>query len=353
MYICILKVQPKVLTMNKFRVVKVGIFVVITIAIAIWGINYLKGKSIFNKENTYYVVYDNVNGLSVSNEVMIKGYKVGQVTDIKYVQDTVAKFVISFMVDDKYKIRKGSIAEVFSKDFMGTRAIRILQTTSSVYMQGGDTLRSKVEGTLVEQVNMEIAPLKRKAESLMSSLDSAVVVVRSIFNAKTQENLRRTFASLMITASNMRSASSTIDSILSNEDEKLSQILSNVNSITENLKNNNEKITNIVGNFSSISDSLAKADIAATIYKADSALLQFNTILASINEGNGTVAQLLKNDTLYRNLENASYHLSRLMRDMHENPKRYVHFSLFDVGKTVYISEEKSKKTKKKKKNKN
>ncbi len=338
--------------MNKLRVIKVGIFIVITIAIAIWGLNYLKGKNIFGKENTFHVVYDDVNGLSTSNEVMIKGYKVGQVTEIKYVQDTVPKFVISFMVNDKYKIRKGSVAEVFSKDFMGTRAIRILQTTSPLYMQSGDTLHSKVEGTLVEQVNMEIAPLKRKAESLMSSLDSAVVVVRSIFNTKTQENLRRTFASLTITAYNMRHASATIDSVLTNENEKLSKILSNVNSITENLKNNNKQITNIVSNFSSISDSLAKADIASTINKADSALLQFNQILASINEGSGTVAQLLKNDTLYRNLENASYHLSRLMRDMHENPKRYVHFSMFDVGKTVYVSEEKSKKAKKNKKKK-
>ncbi len=333
--------------MNKSGIIKVGIFIVIALAIMIWGINYLKGKSIFRKEHTYYVVYQDVNGLSVSNEVMIKGYKVGQVTGIKYVQDTVAKFVISFMVDEKYKIRKGSVAEVFSKDFMGTRAIRILQANSHLYLKDGDTLPSKVEGTLVEQVNMEIAPLKRKAESLMSSLDSAIVVVRSIFNTRTQENLRRTFASLNRTASHMQSASLTIDSMLSNEDEKIAKILSNVNSITTNLKQNNEKISNIVSNFSSISDSLAKADIAATLAKADTALLQFNSILASINEGDGTVAQMLKNDTLYRNLENASYHLSRLMRDMHENPKRYVHFSLFDVGKTIYVSEEKKKKRRK------
>ncbi len=334
--------------MDKIRIIKVGIFIVVTLAIMIWGVNYLKGKSIFHKENTYYVIYDDVNGISVSNEVMIKGYKVGQVTAIKYVQDTVAKFVISFMVDDKYKIRKGSIAEVFSKDFMGTRAIRIRQSRSNEYIKSGDTLQSDVEGTLVEQVNMEIAPLKRKAESLMSSLDSAVIIVRSIFNNKTQEHLRNTFVSLMVTSANMKKASSTISNFLDTENEKIAKIFSNVNSITENLKNNNDKISNIVSNFSLISDSLAKVDVAKTLAQADTALLQFNGILTSINEGNGTVSQLLKNDTLYRNLENASYHLSRLMRDMHENPKRYVHFSVFDVGKTIYVSEKKAKKIKKK-----
>ncbi len=336
--------------MDKLKITKIGIFIVVAIFIAIWGINFLKGNSIFTKENTYYVVYDNVNGLNVSNEVMIKGYKVGQVTSIEYVQDTAAKFVISFIIKDKYKIRKGSVAEVYSKDVMGTRAIRILQTNSNEFMGNGDTLHSKVEGTLVEQVNMEIAPLKRKAESLISSLDSAIVVVRSIFNTKTQDNVRRMFASLMITASNLKNTTATLDTILNNENEKLASILTNVKLITENLKNNNDKISNIVNNFSSISDSLAKADIAQTIHKADSALLQLNNILASINEGNGTVAQLLHNDTLYRNLENASYHLSRLMRDMHENPKRYVHFSVFDVGKTVYVSEPKENKKNKKNK---
>ncbi|MDF1550269.1 MAG: hypothetical protein P1P88_20750, partial [Bacteroidales bacterium] len=62
------------------------------------------------------------------------------------------------------------------------------------------------------------------------------------------------------------------------------------------------------------------------------------------------IAQLLNNDTLYQNLENASYHLARLMRDMHENPKRYVHFSLLDVGKTIYVTDPNDKKAQKKKK---
>lgn len=336
--------------MSKSKITTVGIFIVVAIAISIWGMNYLKGKSIFKHENIYYVVYNDVNGINIANEVMIKGYKVGQVLNINYVQDTVAKFVVAFMIDEKYKIRKGSVAEVYSKDVMGTRAIRILQTSSTEFINDGDTLSSAVEGTLVEQVNMEIAPLKRKAESLISSLDSAIIIVRSIFNKKTQDNLRKTFTSLMLTVANLKSATSRLDTILDNEDEKLSKILTNVASITDNLNNNSENLTNILSNFSSISDSLAKADIASTIGKADSALLQFNTILASINEGNGTVTQLLKNDTLYRNLENASYHLSRLMRDMHENPKRYVHFSLFDVGKTVYVKEPEDKKRKKKKK---
>ncbi|RLD73470.1 MAG: hypothetical protein DRJ07_20775, partial [Bacteroidetes bacterium] len=95
----------------------------------------------------------------------------------------------------------------------------------------------------------------------------------------------------------------------------------------------------IIKNFSSISDSLAKVDIARTLNRTDTALLQFNQILAAINEGDGSVYQLLHNDTLYRNIENATYHLNRLLRDMHENPKRYVNFSLMNFGKTIYVED--------------
>jgi phospholipid/cholesterol/gamma-HCH transport system substrate-binding protein len=353
--------------MNRSKITKIGILVVAAISLLIWGISYLKGKDIFNKEDVYYIIYSDVNGLSISNPVLINGYKVGQVLDIEYIQDSVSRFRVAILVNNKYKIKEGAVAQVYSMDIMGTRGIRILMSkTDSLllgkksmllsylnvnkYHQSLDTIRSDIEGGLVEQVNMEIAPLKRKAESLISSLDSAIVIIRGIFNEKTQENLRNTFASIKTTIQNLERSTFTVDTLLTTEKSKLARIFSNVESITGNLKNNNEKITAIINNFSNISDSLAKADIASTLNKADKALKQFNETLDAINNGSGTISQLLHNDTLYQNIENTSYHLSRLMRDLHENPKRYLHFSVFDIGKTVYQSEKEDKKTKKKKK---
>jgi phospholipid/cholesterol/gamma-HCH transport system substrate-binding protein len=336
--------------MSRSIITKIGILVVTAIALLIWGVNYLKGKNIFKTEDIYYVIYPDVNGLSISNPILINGYKVGQVADIDYIQDTVDLFKVSFVIDRKYKIRKGSVAQIFSQDIMGTRAIRILMGKGEGYHHGKDTLISSIEGGLVEQVNMEIAPLKKKAESLISSLDSAIIIVREIFNKKTQENLRNTFSSIKTTIENLERSTFTLDTLMTNEKSKLAKIFSNVESITANLKNNNEKITEIINNFANISDSLAKADIASTLAKADKALLQLNQTLNSINNGQGTIAQLLNNDTLYQNIENASYHMSRLMRDLHENPKRYLHFSVFDIGKTVYESEKEDKKSKKKNK---
>ncbi len=336
--------------MTKKQITKIGLLIITSIALLIWGMNYLKGKNIFKSENQYYVVYNNISGLSVANSVVINGYKIGQVDDIKFVQDTSEYLIVTLLIDEKFKIRKGAVAQIYSADLMGTKAVQILNNDNSELHANGDTLISSIEGGLKEQVSMQILPLKNKAEDLIASLDSAIIIIRTVFNKKTQENLKNTFASIRITISNLESTTFTLDTLLKKEKSKLAKIFSNVEKITGNLKNNNEKLTNIINNFSSISDSLSKADIASTINKADQALLQFNYILKTINKGNGTISQLLHNDTLYNNIENASYHLSRLLRDIHENPKRYMHFSLLDLGKTVYV---KDKEDKKKKKDKN
>ncbi len=335
--------------MSASKITRIGILVTVAIVLLIWGVGYLKGKDLFNHENTYYVIYDEVNGLSVANAVLINGYQAGQVMAIEYIPDTTDRFRVSFLIDEKFKIVNGSVAQVFSQDIMGTRAIRILRGKMEGFHKDRDTLIAAVEGGLVEQVNMEIAPLKRKAESLISSLDSAIIIIREIFNKKTQEDLRNTFASIKNTIANLEKTTFTLDTLMTAEKSKLALIFSNVEGITANLKNNNEKITTIIKNFAAISDSLAKADISSTLGKADSALLQFNQILTAINSGKGSIGQLLNNDTLYRNVENASYHLSRLMRDMHENPKRYVHFSVLDVGKTIYVADPDDKKARRKK----
>jgi len=247
--------------MNRSSIIKIGLLLVVAIVLIIWGISYLKGKDIFKNTDYYYVVYQKVNGLTASSSVMINGFKIGQVTDIKFYQDTSEYLIAELMVEGKYGIRKGSVAQIYSQDLMGTKAVRLLNGTDTLFYMDGDTLPGSIEGDLMEQVNMEMLPLKKKAESLMSSIDSAITMFRAVFNENTQENLRKTFASIKITIKNLESSTFTLDTILTGEKSKLARIFSNVESITGNLKNNNEEVSKILKNFSSISDSLAKASV--------------------------------------------------------------------------------------------
>lgn len=201
-----------------------------------------------------------------------------------------------------------------------------------------------IEGDLKEQVSMQMLPLKRKAENLMSSVDSVLSVIQYIFNKDTRENLTRSFSSIEHTFQRLENTAGTLDTIVTGQKSHMENIITNIDSISTNLKDNNKNITNILTNFSSISDSLSAIEIAQTINNAKLTLKQTNDILEKINSGKGSLGLLINNDTLYMNLEAASNNLTNLLIDLKNNPKKYVHFSLFDTGKSVYLNSEKTNK---------
>ncbi|HOS49773.1 MAG TPA: MCE family protein, partial [Bacteroidia bacterium] len=101
------------------------------------------------------------------------------------------------------------------------------------------------------------------------------------------------------------------------------------NSITGNLKSNQQQINNILNNISKVSDSLAAANFAETIRKADEVLAQSQEMLTKINQGQGSLGKMVNDQQLYDNLTATSHDLDELMKDLKANPKRYVHFSVF------------------------
>lgn len=347
--------------MKRSSVIKIGIIAIVVIMILIWGISFLRGENLFREDNEFIAVYEKIDGLSASSPVLMNGYQIGQITEIFFNDDQSGKLTVKMMIGNQYNIPKNSKAEIFSLDLMGSKGVKIIRndTTDSWHISG-DTLIASIEGDLKEQVNMQILPLKHKAEDLIASFDSVLVVIRTIFDESTRRNLAKSFESIRLTIKNLEHTTFTLDTLVTNEKSKLAKIFSNVESITENFKNNNEKLNKVIQNFSDISDSLAAADVAATVKKANKSLAHVEQVVEKINNGQGSLSLLLNNDTLYRNLDNAAYHMNRLLRDINENPKRYVRFSLIDLGRTKYIEapeddirkkDKKSKKDKKKKNN--
>ncbi|MFH2095806.1 MAG: MlaD family protein [Bacteroidota bacterium] len=328
--------------MKKIRYILTGFFALLSIAILVWGINYLGGNNFFVKENKYYAVYERIDGLVESSPVMIKGLKVGKVREIYFIEDSINNInvLVSFVIDDDLRIPDSSVAEIVSIDLMGSKAINLILTSVDSYHDIGDTLFSDIENDLKEQVSQQMLPLKKKAEDLMLSIDSVMSVIQYIFNESTRENISKSFLSIKKTIQNLERTSITLDTLVQNEKGKLSRIFSNIESISANLRNNNAQLTTVITNFAAISDSLAKADIVNTVEKANSALTQIDRIMTKINNGEGTLGLLLNNDTLYNNLEKAANDLDLLIKDIEANPKKYMHFSIFDFGKTYILDED-------------
>lgn len=321
------------------REIKAGVIIIAAIAFFVWGYSFLKGKDLFEKTYTYYAIYDRVDGLMTSAPVYVNGLKVGNVGNISFVNDSNRKVLIEIKVVKEFLIPQKSVAEIYSADLMGSRAIRLILSNERRYYVPNDTIISSVEADLKSQVSAQVLPLKHKAEELIKSIDSVMTVVQSIFDRQTRYNITRSIENIRVTLENLVKTSVTLDTLVQSEKYALTRIIANIESITENLRNNNELINNVMKNLSAVSDSLMQANIKQTVLNANKALYEANLILDKINRGEGSLGMLIYNDQLYKNLESSSKNLDMLLRDLRENPKRYVHFSLFDFGRTVILED--------------
>ena len=305
--------------------VKVGIIVTAAIAGLVWGINYLKGVDIFSRTTKIYAVYDSVEGLVKSNAVILKGYRIGQVHDLKFLPDKTGRMIATITISRKVFVSKSSSAQIINSDFFGGKAVNIDLGSDPEPVKEGDTLRSEVISGLSEQ----IGPIKDKAESLIQSLDSVANSLHLLLDEKTRANVSKSFESLSKILATFENASRQLDNMLSSDKSKLNMMISNAESITANLKKNNEKISTILDNFSQISDSLAKANLANTLLNANKAMSELATVMQKINKGEGSLGLLINNDSLYNNLTQTASDLDKLVVDLKANPKRYVHVSVF------------------------
>jgi phospholipid/cholesterol/gamma-HCH transport system substrate-binding protein len=309
--------------------VKAGLLVVVALALFIFGFNFLKGRNIFHKQRTFHAVYSRIDGLASSNPIVLNGLGIGQVTGIKLLPGKDGDILVTFSVNVGHlDIPINSTAKIVSQDLLGSKAVELLLGDSDMLAVEGDTLRSDIQASLTEEVSQQVAPIRAKAEHLLSSIDSVMTVVQALMTKELTANLERSVQSISKTIQSLEKTAYRIDTVVIEEHSRINAIMRNVESITANFRNNNERLNSIITNFQNISDTIAKANIASTLQHANHALLQTSNIMDRINRGEGSIGMLINNDTLYHNLERASLDLDRLLQDIRVNPHRYLHFSL-------------------------
>lgn len=310
---------------------KIGVTVTAAIGLFLWGFNFLKGSNLFSHKYELYAVYPKIDGLIEANPLLVNGYKVGQINKISLTQDKDGNYavLVKFLLTEDVKIPRHSIAKAVSSDLLGSKAVEIIYSDSKEFVQSGDTLIAESEEGLKTAVSKQLTPLQKKAEGLISSIDSVMTVVQFILNDKTRDNLNKSFESIKKALQSLEQTCYKLDDLVESEKSKISSILTKLNGLAGMLEKNTGKIDNIIGNFSNLSDSLAKSQLKDAIAEADQTLIELNKLVAQINAGQGTLGKLAKNDSLYNNLNKASDDLDKLLKDLRINPERYIHFSVF------------------------
>jgi phospholipid/cholesterol/gamma-HCH transport system substrate-binding protein len=311
------------------REIKIGAYLIIVLLCFIFGINFIKGKDIFRKHRTFYAKYSQISGLVEAAPVSINGFNIGTVGAIHFVNPSSSEIVVEITVYNPIKIPANSIARIFSPDILGTKNIDIVLGNSTIMAEDGDTLMSGMQASLSEEVSQQVAPLKRKAEDLMLSLDTMVTVVKTVFNSQTREDLKASFEHIRQTIVNIEHTTFNLDTLVYGQRSRMERILFNIEAISANIRENDKNISNILTNFSAISDTLAKSQVAHTLSDVHTTVTQISEIMSKINGGEGSMGMLVNDKKLYTNLEKSSNELSQLITDLKLNPYRYLNFSVF------------------------
>lgn len=302
---------------------KVGVLAAVAIVILVIGYSFLKGNDVFSRENTFYSKYENVAGLAVSKPVLVNGYQIGRVSKLTLLPS--GQILTEFKINPEYAIPSNTVARLESTDLLGGKAIIFELGNKQVYAKDGDTLNANIQKNFLEQVE----PVQKKAEKIISRLDSVLSSVNNTLSPEFQQNFEQSFASISRTLVTLENTTKTFDGLVGTESNKIAGILGNLESISANFKNNNEKITSIMNNLDKVTDDVAKANFAKTMSEANKAVADMNLIVTKVNSGQGSLGQLINDPQMYNNLNNAAGNLDKLMIDLKANPKRYVSFSVF------------------------
>ncbi|HLU50683.1 MAG TPA: MlaD family protein [Flavobacteriaceae bacterium] len=308
------------------REVKTGLLAVFAIATLILGYNYLKGTNLLKRTQTFYVVYDNVEGISDASFVTINGLKVGKVQEIQLNQKT-GKLVVALSVESNYKIPKGSTAKPYGGLLVGGKNIAITPDYSQTEMaKSGETLQGIQDGGMMDIVSNELEPLKLKIENAVVSADSLIHALNTVLDTNSREDIKKSLANFNAITTSFKKTSVELEQLLSGNRGKLDNTFTNLENVSQN--------------FSKLSDSLAQIEVNRLMQDLETTIANLKDATSKLNNSEGSIGKLLNDEKLYDNLEGASRQLEQLLQDLKLNPKRYVHFSLFGKRAGEYNSPE-------------
>ncbi len=312
--------------MRLSKEVKTGILAIGAILLLIFGYSFLKGTNLLDKNREFFVKYNNVEGLAQAAPVTINGLTVGKVQDITFANSK-GGLIVKFTVEKDFDFSKNSIVRIYSTGLIGGKSLGIFpEYDVNNIAKSGDTLRGDVEDGMLTAVTKALGPLEKKVNSTLATVDTLLLSYTAIVDEGTRKNLKEAIENLNKTLNSFSGVSENLNHILANNTGKLDNTFTNLDKTANNL--------------SQLTDSLSQLETGRLVSDLQNVVDKMNQIVDGVDNGEGSIGKLLKDDKLYENLEGASRQLEQLLQDVKLNPKRYVHISVFGKKQKEYETPE-------------
>ena len=304
--------------------IKAGLIALLAIIGFVFLFQFMKGKSLFTTDNIFFAKFDNVEGLAASNPVSINGLKVGQVDKIIPITEKDGKihFVVKVIIDDNYEFSKKSTLEIFEPGLMSGKEMRINLAYGQPMAKDGDTLAGAFQLSMMNNISSQVGPVKDQLQVVLKRVDSLIVNAKSITDAENQAAIRSLLLNLNRTVTSLEGTSRSANSLMANNDPRVQKMLDNANLATISAKTAIDK-------YGKVAEEVDVKKLNNTIDKLSLTADKLNSVISGIQNGEGSLGKITKDEELYRNLNESSQNLNKLILDLKENPKRYLNFSVF------------------------
>ncbi|MEA5403909.1 MlaD family protein [Arcicella sp. DC2W] len=313
--------------MNISKETKIGILALTTFVILYLGFNFLKGQDFFTQENKYVVIYKDVQGLTAANQVSLSGMKIGQVKAVELIkgENNHVKVVISIRKD--LQLPEGTKAVLASDGLLGGKLIRIeMGKFTGKFIDDGGNLVASSETGVTDLLKEKALPLIQNLDSLTKSLR---IVAKSFENTGVVVNgfVKNSDRSVGV-------LTSSLNATINENRNNLAGISANMKTLSGNLIETERSLKPLIGKFNTMADSLNALKISEAVATTQKSLEGLQRIMQGIEKGQGSMGKLLKDDSLYTNLNRSVADLDKLLIDFRLAPKRYVNISVFGGKKT-------------------
>lgn len=295
----------------------IGIFTVIVIVSIYAVITFLKDENIFNGKSSYYAIYEDVDGLTNSSPVYMKGLKVGSIWDIKY-DNGRGLFIVMMKIKSAFAIPSDSKAVIAGSGLLGGKQINLLIGESPQLLSPKDTICGAVERDPLASIMNKAEPVAGKMDTLITNLNAIAVKMNDMLDESTRRDIKEAVASLN---SSMKSIKS-IAARLHNSAPEMEEIIHNVKILSENLNTGSIELNNTLKNTSEITKGLSEADLKGTIE-------ELKGLLVKLQNPEGSMGKLMATDTLHNSINSMVNNLNNLIKKIEENPKKYIRISVF------------------------
>lgn len=303
--------------MKLSKEVKIGLFVVLILAATFTVINFLRGNDFLKGSTEIYSEYENVEGLTPAGPVYIKGFKAGSIVGVKYNQEK-GDFLVKLNIKSDFKIPEDSRTEIYSSDILGGRAIRISLGESDKPVRSGDTLQGSVQPDMFSSILTSVTPLKEQLETLVTSLNKTVDGINDILDDDLRSDVKSIVAKIEKSAVNVEYITQKVKV----RSPELTEIISNLNSLTQQLDASAVTLNKSLDDVSVITAEVREAQLKETI-------TNLKNLIAKIQDPNGSLGKMMTTDSLHHSINSLAVDLDSLVKKIEKEPKKYMKISVF------------------------